>query len=340
MLSSNSRLWLPRAYHVLTVQRKFSSKRPGLGLSETLKSVINTGTPGDNVKVTGWVRSVRMQKRIAFAEVTDGSTLRGIQIIMDDLQMATDLSTGCSVEITGKLATSPGREQSKEIQATHVSVIGKSDPESYPLQKKRHTLEFLREIGYLRPRSQTIGAVTRLRDQAEIGLHKFFHDHDFMRIHTPALTTNDCEGGGETFNVVTAGTDHPETGFFGKRVNLTVSGQLHLEVFAGAFKRVYNFNQSFRAEPSQTGRHLSEFWMLEAECAFMNDLPTLVNIEEEMIRSTTQHIADTAGTDLDFFLHKNEELGKLVQRLTNTEPYARISYTEAIDILQRADAKA
>ncbi|KAI7826381.1 asparaginyl-tRNA synthetase [Kickxella alabastrina] len=294
------------AYHVLTVQRKFSSKRPGLGLSETLKSVINTGTPGDNVKVTGWVRSVRMQKRIAFAEVTDGSTLHH----HGRSQMATDLSTGCSVEITGKLATSPGREQSKEIQATHVSVIGKSDPESYPLQKKRHTLEFLREIGYLRPRSQTIGAVTRLRDQAEIGLHKFFHDHDFMRIHTPALTTNDCEGGGETFNVV----------------NLTVSGQLHLEVFAGAFKRVYNFNQSFRAEPSQTGRHLSEFWMLEAECAFMNDLPTLVNIEEEMIRSTTQHIADTAGTDLDFFLHKNEDWASF--------------YTEAIDILQRADAKA
>ncbi|KAJ1936409.1 asparaginyl-tRNA synthetase, partial [Linderina macrospora] len=207
--------------------------------------------------------------------------MRGIQVIMDDPQLATGLATGCSVEISGTLANSPGREQSKELQAKHVSIVGPADPETYPLQKKRHTLEFLREIGYLRPRSQTIGAVMRLRDQAEMGFHRFFHENDFVKVHTPALTANDCEGGGETFSVATeipAGVKaDPLTEFFGRPVNLTVSGQLHLEVLAGAFKRVYNFNQSFRAEPSQTGRHLSEFWMVEAECAFVDKLSTLID---------------------------------------------------------------
>ncbi|KAJ2236865.1 asparaginyl-tRNA synthetase [Coemansia sp. RSA 485] len=329
----------PLCCFLKTQRRLFSAKHGGLRLPETLKSIINTGATGQNVTVSGWIRSVRIQKRIAFAEIADGSTLRGVQIIMDDPQMASQLTTGCSVEISGKLADSPGREQSKEIQATEINIIGKADAESYPLQKKRHTLEFLREIGYLRPRSQTIGAVTRLRDHAETGLHRFFHDNDFVRIHTPALTANDCEGGGETFTAATMGTDHPTTDFFGKKVNLTVSGQLHLEVFAGAFKRVYNFNQAFRAEPSQTGRHLSEFWMVEAECAFVKNLQTLIGVEESMVRSTTQYLVENAGNDLDFFLHNNEALTKLVQRLTDAEPYACISYTEAIDILQRADQK-
>ncbi|KAJ1644325.1 asparaginyl-tRNA synthetase [Coemansia erecta] len=319
--------------------RHASTKQRALRLPETLRSIIETCATGDSVTASGWVRSVRIQKRIAFAEIADGSTLRGIQVIIDDPQMASKLTTGCSVEISGNLAESPGREQSKEIQATKISIIGKADAESYPLQKKRHTLEFLREIGHLRPRSQTIGAVTRLRDHAETGLHKFFHDNEFVRIHTPALTANDCEGGGETFAVTTLGSENPATDFFGKKVNLTVSGQLHLEVFAGAFKRVYNFNQAFRAEPSQTGRHLSEFWMVEGECAFVKDLETLIDVEESMVRSTTQYLVDNAGNDLDFFLHKNDSLTRLVKRLTDTEPYACISYTEAIDILQRADEK-
>ncbi|KAJ2389774.1 asparaginyl-tRNA synthetase, partial [Coemansia sp. RSA 2603] len=169
----------------------------------------------------------------------------------------------------------------------------------------------------------------------------FFRDNDFVRIHTPALTSNDCEGGGETFTATTSGSDLPETDFFGKKVNLTVSGQLHLEVFAGAFKRVYNFNQAFRAEPSQTGRHLSEFWMVEAECAFVNDLSTLIKVEEEMVRSTTQYLVDNAGADLGFFSDKVEPLSRLIHKLTDRhQPFARISYTEAIEILQKADAKA
>ncbi|KAJ2395264.1 hypothetical protein GGF41_008781, partial [Coemansia sp. RSA 2531] len=249
--------------HMLGSLRRISSH--GLGLVPTLRRVMLDNAAGTDIKISGWVRSVRVQKRIAFAEISDGSTLKGVQVIMEDPLMAKGLTTGCSVEIAGTLSDSPGREQSKEIQANCVKIIGDADAETYPLQKKRHTLEFLREIGHLRPRSQTIGAVTRLRDHAEVGLHKFFHDNEFVRIHTPALTANDCEGGGETFNVVTLGTEHPESDFFGKRVNLTVSGQLHLEVFAGAFKRVYTLNPAFRAEPSQTGRHLSEFWMLEAE---------------------------------------------------------------------------
>ncbi|KAJ2868934.1 asparaginyl-tRNA synthetase [Coemansia aciculifera] len=311
-----------------------------LGLVPTLRRVMLDNAAGTDIKIAGWVRSVRVQKRIAFAEISDGSTLKGVQVIMEDPLMAKGLTTGCSVEISGTLSDSPGREQSKEIQANSVKIIGEADAETYPLQKKRHTLEFLREIGHLRPRSQTIGAVTRLRDYAEMGLHKFFHDNEFVRIHTPALTANDCEGGGETFNVVTLGTEHPESDFFGKRVNLTVSGQLHLEVFAGAFKRVYTLNPAFRAEPSQTGRHLSEFWMLEAECAFVDSLSTLVGVEEEMVRSTTQFLVDNAGAELDFFARDNERLAQLVRRLTDQKPYARITYTEAIDILQRADAVA
>ncbi|KAJ2859027.1 asparaginyl-tRNA synthetase [Coemansia aciculifera] len=311
-----------------------------LGLVPTLRRVMLDNAAGTDIKIAGWVRSVRVQKRIAFAEISDGSTLKGVQVIMEDPLMAKGLTTGCSVEISGTLSDSPGREQNKEIQANSVKIIGEADAETYPLQKKRHTLEFLREIGHLRPRSQTIGAVTRLRDYAEMGLHKFFHDNEFVRIHTPALTANDCEGGGETFNVVTLGTEHPESDFFGKRVNLTVSGQLHLEVFAGAFKRVYTLNPAFRAEPSQTGRHLSEFWMLEAECAFVDSLSTLVGVEEEMVRSTTQFLVDNAGAELDFFARDNERLAQLVRRLTDQKPYARITYTEAIDILQRADAVA
>ncbi|KAJ2118288.1 asparaginyl-tRNA synthetase, partial [Coemansia sp. RSA 921] len=202
---------------VAQLARCLSSSAGLSGLPPTLKTVIKAGVDGADVNITGWVRSVRVQKRIAFAEVADGSTLRGIQIIMDDPQMASKLTTGCAVQITGRLVNSPGREQNKEVQATQVEVIGPSDSESYPLQKKRHTLEFLREIGHLRPRSQTIGAVTRLRDCAEMGLHKFFHENDFVRIHTPTLTSNDCEGGGETFNLVTPGTKHPETDFFGRK---------------------------------------------------------------------------------------------------------------------------
>ncbi|KAJ2083824.1 asparaginyl-tRNA synthetase [Coemansia sp. RSA 988] len=315
----------------------YSNSRGLSGLPPTLKTVIDLGVTGADVKVTGWVRSVRVQKRVAFAEVSDGSMPQGIQIVMSDPNMANKMSTGCSVEIAGQLANSPGHQQSKEVQATSVTVVGAADPESYPLQKKRHSLDFLREIGHLRPRSQTIGAVTRLRDRAEMGMHNFFHDHSFVRIHTPALTSNDCEGGGETFNVESSAARYGATGFFDRKVNLTVSGQLHLEVFAGAFKRVYTLNPAFRAEPSQTGRHLSEFWMLEAECAFVDRLETLLNIEEQMVRSTTQYLVDNAAEDLEFFARDKPQLTKLVRRLVDKQSYPRISYTEAIDILQRAD---
>ncbi|KAJ2553817.1 asparaginyl-tRNA synthetase [Coemansia sp. RSA 1933] len=252
--------------------------------------------------------------------------------------MAAGLSTGCSVEIKGRLAESPGREQSMEVQATNISVIGGADPETYPLQKKQHSMEFLREIGHIRPRSQTIGAVTRLRDHAEMGLHKFFHDSEFVRIHTPTITSNDCEGGGETFQLATPGSKDRVSDFFGKPVNMTVSGQLHLEVYSNAFKRVYNFNPAFRAELSQTGRHLSEFWMVEAECAFVRKLDQLLSVEEQMIRSTTQYLLDNSGNELGHFTQNNKPLENLVQRLASSEPFSRITYTEAIDILQKADA--
>ncbi|KAJ2511755.1 asparaginyl-tRNA synthetase [Coemansia sp. RSA 2049] len=311
-----------------------------LGLVPTLQRIIKTGALGSEVTVSGWVRSVRVQKRISFAEVSDGSTPRGIQIIMDDPHMAAGLTTGCSVEIKGLLAESPGRGQSREIQAKNISIIGGSDPETYPLQKKHHSMEYLREIGYLRPRSQTIGAVARLRSHAEMGLHRFFHENEFVRVHTPAITANDCEGGGETFQLTTPGSEStdPASDFFGKRVNLTVSGQLHLEIYNNAFKRVYNFNQAFRAEPSQTGRHLSEFWMVEAECAFVHSLDPLLGLVEQMVQSTTRYLLDNAGDELGFFAQKNEALASLVQRIASSEPFARITYTEAIDILQKADA--
>ncbi|KAJ2160024.1 asparaginyl-tRNA synthetase [Coemansia sp. RSA 552] len=307
-------------------------------LPPTLKSAVEGGATGQDVSITGWVRSVRVQKRIAFAEVADGSMHQGVQIVMDDPQMASQLSTGCSVEITGRLSESPGREQSKEVVAKEIRIVGGADPESYPLQKKRHSLEFLREIGHLRPRSQTIGAVTRLRDHAEAGFHRFFRGNQFVRVHTPALTSNDCEGGGETFCVAPADVGkRVNADFFGRKVNLTVSGQLHLEVFTGAFKRAYTFAPAFRAEPSQTGRHLSEFWMVEAECAFVDRLATLLDVEEEMVRSTTQYLVDTAGNDLEFFLRDSEPLSRLVKRLTHTDQYPRITYSEAIEILQRAE---
>ncbi|KAJ1920055.1 asparaginyl-tRNA synthetase [Mycoemilia scoparia] len=301
-----------------------------------LKDPSNVGL---STTVHGWVKSVRLHKQIAFVEVADGSVSKGIQVVIETPELAQDLSTGCSIKIVGKVVKSMGKKQDVEIHAESVDCIGAANPKEYPLQKKRHSLEYLREIGHLRLRSNIIGSVLRLRDFAERGFSRFFADNEFLRVHTPILTSNDCEGGGETFNATTekATLEEAENSFFGRKVNLTVSGQLHAEVAASAFPRVYTFGPVFRAEPSLTGRHLAEFWMLEAECAFITSLSQLMDVIEESIKSTTRYIQDMADADLALFSKwVYPELEKRLSSITTQKAYPRITYTEAIEILQKA----
>ncbi|KAI9028092.1 asparaginyl-tRNA synthetase [Phycomyces nitens] len=307
--------------------------------TSTIKSLLASNQPKDSqVLLRGWVRSVRKQKQVCFATVNDGSTLKGIQAILSE-DDAKKLSTGACVELKGVLSDSPGQEQSKELQVAGVRVLGECD-NTYPLQKKRHSLEFMRNIGHLRARANTGSAVLRVRHAASEGLHQFFASQEFILTNTPILTSGDCEGGGEVFKV-TPGSSTPATrdDFFKKPVYLTVSGQLHAEIMASAFSRVYTFGPVFRAEESVTSRHLAEFWMLEAEMSFIDQIDQLLDVTEASIQHTTRHVLDTCAEDLSFFNQWTDKT--LLDRLHKSieKPFVRMTYSEAIDILQRVQDK-
>ncbi|CAO3598436.1 unnamed protein product [Absidia cylindrospora] len=306
--------------------RSYSTKP--LFPTKTIRSLL-CEPPQTNVTLRGWVRSVRQQKQLSFANINDGSTLKGIQVILNDTQKAARLSTGACVELQGQLTTSPGKEQGMELQVDKLKVLGECD-NTYPLQKKRHTLEFMRTINHLRSRANTGSAVLRMRNAAGEGLQKFFADQEFIQVNTPLLTSSDCEGGGEVFSVA-------PSDFFKKPVYLTVSGQLHAEIMATSMGRVYTFGPVFRAEESMTSRHLAEFWMAEAEIAFIDDLDQLLDVTEANIQQTTQHVMDKCYDDVAFF---NQWVDKqLLNRLRTSldKPFVRMTYTEAIDILQRSN---
>ena len=316
--------------------------------------ILKNGRPEETVIVKGWVRTKRELKGFAFTEVNDGSSLAGLQVVLDaDLPdyeaNLKKINTGASVEVSGKLVASQGKGQKIELQADNIVVYGEADPETYPLQKKRHSFEFLREIGHLRARTNTLGAVFRVRNACATAIHQFFQEKGFLWIHTPIITASDCEGAGELFTVTSLnldklsqkkeGIDYSQD-FFGKHAYLTVSGQLQAEVMAMAFQNVYTFGPTFRAENSNTSRHLAEFWMVEPEMAFC-DLEGNQNLAEEFLKYIFQYVLDNCPEDIEFFdkwIWKDNSLSETANNIIDND-FERVTYTKAIELLEKAKQK-
>lgn len=314
-------------------------------------SLLNS-TPSDTtVTAEGWIRTKRDSKNFCFFELNDGSCLKNLQIIIDkgdeEIIAAVDrISTGASVRFTGLLVESPGKNQSIELQAKTIEVIGEAPADSYPLQKKRHSFEFLREIAHLRPRTNTLGAVARVRNALSVAIHQFFQEQGFLYIHTPIISASDCEGAGEMFQVTTLPLDNlprdKEKGtvdyakdFFGKQANLTVSGQLEAEIYALALKNVYTFGPTFRAENSNTSRHLAEFWMIEPEMAFCT-LEGDMAVAEEFLKYIFSSVLEHCAEDMALF---NKWVAKGVSDSLKTvieKPFVHMSYTDAVKELEKA----
>ena len=310
---------------------------------------ITTSDLGKTLTVCGWIRTLREQKSFSFIELNDGSSLSNLQVVVDDslpeyTQTLQQLSTGASIAVTGQLVESVGQKQKWELKGTKITLFGNS-PEDYPLQKKRHSFEFLRQIAHLRPRTNTQGAVMRIRNALSFATHLFFQNNGFLYVHTPIITASDCEGGGEQFLVTALNLDRPprhsdgttdfSKDFFGKPAYLTVSGQLNAETLACAFSDVYTFGPTFRAENSHTSRHLAEFWMIEPEMAFA-DLKDDMDCAENYLKFVIGHILEHCAEDMQFFDSFIEK--GLIARLKNVvdSPFAHLTYTEAIDILQKS----
>ena len=317
-----------------------------------IKKLLQSTPDNSEVNVKGWVRTRRGNKNVVFIAINDGSTIHNIQVVVDPNKMDEEtikkISTGASLSVTGSLVASQGSGQPVEIQAVEIIVYGTADPETYPLQKKGHSLEFLREIAHLRPRTNTFGAIFRIRHAMAYGIHKFFNDKGFYYLHTPIITGSDAEGAGAMFKVTTMDLKNPpknEDGsinykedFFGKETNLTVSGQLEGELGALALGLVYTFGPTFRAENSNTARHLAEFWMIEPEMAFY-ELDDNMDLVEEMLKYLVQYAIDHCNDDLEFLnkMYDNELLSRLNSVLE--QPFVRITYTEAIEVLKNSGEK-
>jgi asparaginyl-tRNA synthetase len=312
-------------------------------MATRIKEVLKSGQPDESVTVQGWVRTKRELKDFTFLEINDGSSMANLQAILDPALPDYDtvlksISTGASVEVSGTLVSSPGKGQNIELKATAVTLYGDC-PADYPLQKKRHSFEFLRSIAHLRSRTNTLGAVMRVRNACSTAIHTFFQEKGFLWVHTPIITASDCEGAGELFTVTGLDLSKPadfSKDFFGKRAYLTVSGQLEAEVMAMAFQNVYTFGPTFRAENSNTSRHLAEFWMVEPEMAFC-DLDGDKDLAEEFLRYIFRYVLETCGEDMAFF---NDRIDKTViataENIIQNE-FARITYTEAIELLEKSD---
>ncbi|MBP5545946.1 MAG: asparagine--tRNA ligase, partial [Bacteroidales bacterium] len=306
---------------------------------------------GTTICVKGWVRTKRGNKNVAFLAVNDGSIIHNIQVVADPAKFEEELkriTTGACIGVEGKLVESQGSGQAVEVQAESIVVYGEADPNTYPLQKKGHSMEFLRGIGHLRLRTNTFGAVMRLRHNMAMAIHTFFHERGFFYFHTPLLTASDCEGAGEMFHVSTLDPENPprkedgtidwEQDFFGKFTALTVSGQLEGELGATSLGKIYTFGPTFRAENSNTPRHLAEFWMVEPEMAFY-DVNDLMDLEEDFIKYLVRYALENCADDLAF-LNKmiDPELIDRLKSVIDTE-FVRLTYTEGIDILLKSGQK-
>ena len=317
-----------------------------------VKEILSNPVTGEEVLVKGWVRTRRGSRNISFIALNDGSTINNIQVVADmsrfDERQLRDISTGACIAVTGKLVESQGQGQNVEINATSIELYGKCDAETYPLQKKGHSMEFLREHAHLRFRTNTFGAVFRIRHAMAFAIHKYFNDKGFYYLHTPIITASDAEGAGEMFQVTTLEPGNPprnEHGeidytqdFFGRATNLTVSGQLEGELGALALGEIYTFGPTFRAENSNTPRHLAEFWMIEPEMAFY-DLKDTMDLAEDFLKYLIRYALDNCSDDLKFL---NNMIDKnLLDRLNFvvSNEFVRLTYTEAIDILSSASKK-
>lgn len=304
------------------------------------------------VLVKGWVRTRRGNKHVQFVQLNDGSTIKNIQIVFDMSRFSDDelkpVTTGSAICVEGRLVESQGKGQTCEIQADKLTVFGSADPEAYPLQKKGHTLEFLREIAHLRPRTNTFGAVLRVRSTLAFAIHKFFNERGFQYLHTPLITASDCEGAGAMFQVTTLDLNNlpkDEEGrvdysqdFFGKMTALTVSGQLEGELGATALGQIYTFGPTFRAENSNTPRHLSEFWMIEPEMAFY-DITDNMDLAEEFVKYCINYALDHSMDDIQFLsdMYDKELIDRL--RFVVDNDFVRLTYTEGVKILEESGKK-
>ena len=321
---------------------------------EIIKNIFEDPVAFDGKTVTlgGWARSIRDSKAFGFIDLNDGSCFKGVQVVFEREKIANydeiaKQNVGASLVVTGTVVLTPENKQPFEIKADEIAVEGTSTAD-YPLQKKRHTVEYLREQAYLRPRTNLFSAVFRVRSEVAYAIHSFFHDRDFVYVHTPLITASDCEGAGEMFRVTTLDlTDVPKTedgkvdytkDFFGKSANLTVSGQLEAETYALAYGKVYTFGPTFRAENSNTARHAAEFWMIEPEIAFA-DLNDDMQLAWDMIKYIIHHVLKNCKQELEFF---NSFVDKtLLERLNALadSDYCKVTYTEAIELLQKSGAE-
>jgi asparaginyl-tRNA synthetase len=319
---------------------------------ESIRSMLRRPAAGGAGLVQGWLRTVRHGKEVSFLDVSDGSCMDGLQVVANPdtvgfESVVRNLATGSSISAEGEVVESPGKGQRFELHATKVSLVGDAG-EGYPLQKKRHSFEFLRTIAHLRPRTNSIGAVLRVRNAASMAIHEFFQREEFLYLHTPIITALDAEGAGEMFRVTTlspdaasrnekAGVDHADD-FFGRPTYLTVSGQLEAEIGALALSRVYSFGPTFRAENSNTTRHLAEFWMVEPEAAFC-DLEGLADLAERFLKSVFSDVLDRCEDDMAFFAKRIESQAIERMKTVIDQPFERIPYREAIAILERSGEK-
>ncbi len=315
----------------------------------TIVDALKSAQTGTEVNVKGWVRTRRGNKNVSFVALNDGTTINNIQVVIDITLFGEEylkpITTGACLSVNGKLVESQGQGQSVEIQATEIEIYGTADPATYPLQKKGHSLEFLREIAYLRPRTNTFGAIFRMRHHMSYAIHKFFNDRGFYYFHTPVITASDAEGAGSMFEVTTLDMNNvPRTeegkidfsqDFFGKQTNLTVSGQLEGELGAMALGAIYTFGPTFRAENSNTPRHLAEFWMIEPEVAF-NDNTDNMNLAEDFLKYLIRYALDNCMEDIAFLakMYDNELIDRLNFVVNND--FVRLTYTEGVKILEES----
>ncbi len=314
-----------------------------------IKELLRGELVGQGVCVKGWVRTKRGNKAVSFIALNDGSTIHNIQIVADndkfEASLLSKITTGASLSIVGELVASQGKGQSVEIQASEIEVLGTADPETYPLQKKGHSLEFLREIAHLRPRTNTFGAIYRMRHEMSMAIHTYFHERGFYYFHAPLITASDCEGAGQMFQVTTlplndlprtedGSIDHSQD-FFGKPTALTVSGQLEGELAAMSMGAIYTFGPTFRAENSNTPRHLAEFWMIEPEVAFL-EIEENMDLAEDFIKHCVRWALEHCADDIAFLAEHYDK--ELVERLKFVldKPFKRLTYTEGIEILEAA----
>lgn len=322
-------------------------------MEKNIKDVLKMSPENQEITVNAWIRTKRDTGNICFLELNDGTCMSNLQVIADKGEIITDniinsLSTGASISAVGILVESPGKNQSVELRAEKIELVGSSPADTYPLQKKRHSFEFLREIAHLRPRTNTFSAVSRVRSKMSYAVHKFFQENDFTCVHTPIITASDCEGAGEMFQVTTLPLNNAKTtdngdidfseDFFGKKAFLTVSGQLSGETYAMALKNIYTFGPTFRAENSNTSRHLAEFWMIEPEMAFCN-IEGNMDVAEKFLKYVLKYTLDNCGEDMNFF---NQRIQKgIIDDIEHVikSDFERLTYTDAVKILEKSGQK-